>query len=110
MYLQQQLKRIELADAVQLAGVSTSAFKKHIYGQRPSTLLEGFPAPCHRGRKLLWVTQDVLDWLAGQRTFLSISQKDQDQKDRNKESALSENRKPGRPKSALSNLASKVGG
>ena len=105
MYSQQQLNRIELGDAAELAGVSTSAFKKHIYGQRPSSLLEGFPAPCHRGRKLLWVTQDILDWIACQRTFLVSSQKV-----RNAELATGEKRKPGRPKSALSNLSSKVGG
>lgn len=105
MYLQQQLNRIELGDAAELAGVSTSAFKKHIYGQRPSSLLEGFPAPCHRGRKLLWVTQDILDWIASQRTFLINSQED-----RNVKSATGDNRKPGRPKSALFNLSSKIRG
>ena len=65
------MKRINLKDAASLAGVSFSTFRKHIYEQKVSPLLVGFPTPCARGRRLLWLDEDIYRWLASQSTFPS---------------------------------------
>ena len=66
----EQLQRIDKSEAAALTGVALATLRKHIYGQQCSSLLKDFPEPCHRGRRLLWVKQDILDWLASQRTFV----------------------------------------
>lgn len=66
------LTRIRLPAVAELAGVGQIVLKKHIYG-RPSPCLLGLPEPVPGsrggGNRLLWIKQDILDWLLSQRTF-----------------------------------------
>lgn len=66
------MERISIFDAARRAGVSYSTFRKHIYGQQISALLIDFPAPCARGRKLLWLDTDIDRWLAAQSTYPGV--------------------------------------
>lgn len=69
------LRRINKRELGELVGVSQSTLRKHLYYGDSGTLLKGLPAPATRGGsggkggRVLWVMQDVLDWLQAQRTF-----------------------------------------
>ncbi len=67
--------RIGKEEVAVLAAVSPQTLIKHVHHQRSCRLLQGLPEPIEvsRGSRLLWVRQDVLDWLASQRTFLPQS-------------------------------------
>jgi predicted DNA-binding transcriptional regulator AlpA len=65
------MRRITIDEAARRASVSLSTLRKHVYGQRLSPLLLGFPEPCARGRRLLWLDVDIDAWLAAQSTFVS---------------------------------------
>lgn len=64
------LTRIRIDEAIRMTGVSEGTFRRHIYGSFITPLLAGFPPPCAKGRRLLWIRQDILDWLNSQRTFV----------------------------------------
>lgn len=61
--------RIDMRSVADLIGVSYAVVRKHVFNQSHSNLLLGLPPPAARGRKLLWVTQDIADWINSQRTF-----------------------------------------
>ncbi len=63
--------RIGKEEVAALAAVNLQTLTKHVHHQRPCRLLEGLPEPIEasRGSRLLWIRQDVLDWLGSQRTF-----------------------------------------
>ena len=65
--------RIGKDEVAALAAVNPQTLIKHVHHQRSCRLLEGLPEPIEvsRGSRLLWIRQDVLDWLASQRTFLA---------------------------------------
>lgn len=67
------MRRITIEEAARRASVSVSTLRKHVYGQRPSPLLIGFPQPCARGRRLLWLDTDIDAWLASQSTFVPVA-------------------------------------
>lgn len=99
------MQRVPILEAARRAGVSFSTFRKHIYGQRPSALLIGFPAPCARGRRLLWLDVDIDRWLAAQSTFLQDAdipsgQQTQDVAVHTK-AVVCASKKPGRPRKAV---------
>ncbi|MDA8381743.1 MAG: hypothetical protein M0037_01470 [Betaproteobacteria bacterium] len=52
-----------------LTSTSFAVLRKHLYRQVLSPSLEGFPSPAVQGGKVLWVLQDILDWLETKRTF-----------------------------------------
>lgn len=66
--------RIGKDEVAALAAVNPQTLLKHVHHQRPCRLLEGLPEPisASRGSRLLWIRQDVIDWLASQRTFLPL--------------------------------------
>lgn len=70
------LRRIAKQEVAALAGVNLQTLTKHVHGQRPCHLLAGLPPPVAspRGAKKLWIRQDILDWLAAQRTFVAAAQ------------------------------------
>lgn len=63
--------RIGKDEVALLAGVTSQTVAKHVHGVRFCNLLAGLPDPiaAGRGKRLLWIRQDILDWLEGQRTF-----------------------------------------
>lgn len=68
---------IRLPEVAALAGVSLRVLRKHIYAESISPSLDGMPEPvaCSRGRggRLLWVRQDLFDWLKSQRTLVAAA-------------------------------------
>lgn len=68
----QDLTRIRLPAVAALAGVSETVLKKHIYSRR-SPCLSGLPEPVASsrggGNRLVWIKQDIIDWLMSQRTY-----------------------------------------
>lgn len=63
------LSRVTWDIATAVSGVSYSILRRHVYRQTLSPLLKGFPEPAARGRRVLWVLADLLDWLNDQRTY-----------------------------------------
>lgn len=63
--------RIGKDEVALLAGVTSQTVSKHVHGVRFCNLLDGLPDPiaAGRGKRLLWIRQDILDWLESQRTF-----------------------------------------
>lgn len=63
--------RIGKDEVALLAGVTAQTVAKHVHGVRFCNLLAGLPDPiaAGRGKRLLWIRQDISDWLEGQRTF-----------------------------------------
>lgn len=67
--IESNLRFVEREEFLPLLNVSESVFRRHFYEEKRSALLDGFPPPARRGRKLLWVLQDIFDWLEDQRTY-----------------------------------------
>lgn len=63
------MRRINLKQVADKVCVSVALFRRHHYGQEKSPLLAGFPPPCARGRRLLWLDADIDAWLAAQSTY-----------------------------------------
>jgi len=84
------MRRLNLKQVADKACVSVPLFRRHLYGYEKSPLLADFPAPCARGRRLLWLDADVDAWLAAQSTYKPAAQAAQP--------APAEPRRPGRPR------------
>jgi predicted DNA-binding transcriptional regulator AlpA len=70
----EELKMQELIGIDELARllkISRSALYKHASGIRHCELIHDLPAPALRGKRVLWVSQDIDDWLLAKRTFRS---------------------------------------
>jgi hypothetical protein len=98
------MKRVPISEAAALASVSLSVFRKHFYGQRLTPLLADFPAPCARGRKLLWLDADIERWLAAQSTFPAKSTRVAGELISCQSAALLPSRAPGRPRKSVRSL------
>lgn len=67
----QNYQRINKYEVASLVGVSPRTLFNHVTGGKCSPMLHGLPEPVTRGHgvPLMWITQDVLDWLESQRTY-----------------------------------------
>jgi predicted DNA-binding transcriptional regulator AlpA len=52
-----------------LLKVSVSTLHKHAAGIKRCQLLSDLPEPALRGRKTIWLSTDINDWLVSKRTF-----------------------------------------
>lgn len=63
------LRRISPEIAAAKAGISVRTLKQHVHNQRITRSLAGFPEPCIRQPRLLWLESDVDAWLIDQSTY-----------------------------------------